>query len=676
MKILRVFVVGFLVICAVVSGSYAQSKFEAIHSFDDADGSEPSCGVLIVDDVLYGVTRYGGTSDDGVIYRMKPDGSDHQVLYNFLDNDQGRNPQAGLVMFSNLLYGLTQYGGTNNDGVIFSIAPDGADYTARYMFGTHTTNDGRSPRGRLTAYQDRLYGMTYYGGTNDEGVLFSYNPGSSAYAVHHVFGSLDGENPHGDLLVEDDALYGMTLRGGAENYGVVFSMDINSENYTVLHDFGSIPGDGERPYGSLISDGSRLYGLTSSGGTSVFYYYMAAGTVFAIDSDGSDYAKLHDFEWMSEGFSPNGSLVSDGTTLYGVTTYGGGTGIWGYYGGSIFALGTDGEAFNTIHSFSIDKMEEGISPDGDLVLYNNAFYGVTLYGGVDDGGVLFSFMPQMACLNDFDGDGRTDLDVFRPYSGMWYIDQSREQNILTRQWGWNESQPFTGDFDGDGKYDTAFYWPQQGMWYIWQSRDGIRVVQWGWPESVPVPGDYDGDLKTDIAVYDPRVGNWYILLSGSGQLRMQNWGWSSAIPVPGDYDGDRKTDLCIYWPQGGNWYVLYSGGGGLIRNWGWAQAQPLAGDFDGDNKADLAVYAAQNNGWSILYSGGGSCFTNMGTTTSIPVPADYDGDDKTDLAMLEPATGMWTIYNSDNGTMRTDQLGYSETPPAMPQYWINRWFGE
>jgi len=134
-----------------------------------------------------------------------------------------------------------------------------------------------------------------------------------------------------------------------------------------------------------------------------------------------------------------------------------------------------------------------------------------------------------------------------------------------QNWGWNATVPVPGDYDGDGESDLAVYWPESGNWYIHLSATGTILVQnWGWSAALPVPGDYDGDDKTDIAVYWPEGGKWYILSSASQQGLVQSWGWSEVDPVPDDYDGDGKTDIAVYWQDVGNWFVRKSIDGSML----------------------------------------------------------------------------------------------------------------
>jgi hypothetical protein len=64
--------------------------------------------------------------------------------------------------------------------------------------------------------------------------------------------------------------------------------------------------------------------------------------------------------------------------------------------------------------------------------------------------------------------------------------------------------------------DIAVYRPSEGNWYIRKSGGGVTVTGWGTSTDKVVPADYDGDGKADIAVFRPSEGNWYILKSTGG----------------------------------------------------------------------------------------------------------------------------------------------------------------
>ncbi len=167
-------------------------------------------------------------------------------------------------------------------------------------------------------------------------------------------------------------------------------------------------------------------------------------------------------------------------------------------------------------------------------------------------------------LFDYDGDGKTDLAIYRSNTGAWYILPSGGASPLGMGWGGDASDvPVTGDFNGDGKSDLAIYRTLTGAWYIYPSSGGSPYgTGWGGDSSdKPVPGDYDGDNKTDLAVYRASTGAWYILPSSGASPYGTGWGGDpNDKPVPGFYDDDNKIDLAVYRTSTGAWYILPSSG--------------------------------------------------------------------------------------------------------------------
>ena len=281
---------------------------------------------------------------------------------------------------------------------------------------------------------------------------------------------------------------------------------------------------------------------------------------------------------------------------------------------------------------------------------------------------------------DFDSDRKTDLGIYRPATGTWWILQS-SSNYSTYQsqpWGESTDIPVPGDYDGDGKTDLAIFRPATGTWWILRSSSNYSTYQsqpWGESTDVPVPGDYDGDGKADLAIFRPATGTWWILQSSSNYSTYQSqpWGESTDIPVPGDYDGDGKADLAIFRPATGTWWILQSSSNYSTyqsQPWGESTDIPVPGDYDGDGKADLAIFRPATGTWWILQSSSNySTYQSQpwGESTDVPVPGDYDGDGKADLAIFRPATGTWWILQSSSNysTYQSQPWGESTDVPAL-----------
>ncbi len=181
------------------------------------------------------------------------------------------------------------------------------------------------------------------------------------------------------------------------------------------------------------------------------------------------------------------------------------------------------------------------------------------------------FASALTVFSDFDGDGKSDLSIWRggvQEGGNWLSLNSGDGQLLSTAWGAGYA-PYndltvSGDYDGDGKTDAAVFRRgtlQSGHWYIKRSSDGkVEDRHWGLGTDVPVAGDYDGDGKTDIAVWRGSDTNWYIIRSGNKAVETRSWGTSSLgdVPVPGDYDGDGKTDIAVWRESTGTWFVKCS----------------------------------------------------------------------------------------------------------------------
>jgi hypothetical protein len=287
--------------------------------------------------------------------------------------------------------------------------------------------------------------------------------------------------------------------------------------------------------------------------------------------------------------------------------------------------------------------------------------------------------PARTVKDDFDGDGKTDLSVWRGLQGNWLIRLSQSGLLASELWGASYDPfndiPVPGDYDGDGRYDLAVWRPTTGTWYVVNSATSARTIKlWGILGDIPVPGDYDGDGKTDFAVWRGQEGGWYIVRSSDGTVQAVKWGTQLApfndLPVPADYDGDGKTDIAVFRRSEGVWYIIRSSTNSIqTQAWGLGTDTTVPGDYDGDGKHDIAVWRGSDTNWYILRSSDGQVISKSWGTPAdpyndIPVPGDYDGDGKLDIAVWRPLDGTWNVIRSSDGQFLIQAHGQKGDTPA------------
>lgn len=292
------------------------------------------------------------------------------------------------------------------------------------------------------------------------------------------------------------------------------------------------------------------------------------------------------------------------------------------------------------------------------------------HGGGDTGAISAATLTietpaSFRTRADFDGDGKSDLSVFRPGEGTWYLNRSTD-GFIAHTWGQSGDVPAPGDFDGDEKTDLSIFRPSTGTWWIIRSTEGLLTIPFGTLGDIPVVGDYNNDGRSDIAVFRPSTNIWYVQFTG-GFSTFNPWGASGDIPVQGDYDGDGSTDRAVFRPSTHQWWILRSVSFGVsVTIFGAATDRPVPADYDGDGSADIAIFRPSNGQWWFRSSNTGAITTStFGVSTDIPVPGDYDGDGRDDQAIYRD--GVWWLNRSAAG-LTTLPFGVSSDIPIPSKY--------
>ena len=253
---------------------------------------------------------------------------------------------------------------------------------------------------------------------------------------------------------------------------------------------------------------------------------------------------------------------------------------------------------------------------------------------------------------DYDGDGKSDVSVFRPSENKWYILQSSNNAVVEKVFAVAGDVPVPSDYDGDSKTDVAVFRPSTGDWWYQSSINNAQIpIHWGQAGDIPRPSDFDSDGKTDFIVYRPSNSVWY-RFGSTGATSIIAFGIAEDKPLVGDFDGDGKSDPAVFRPSTGDWWYAASASGGqhAVVHWGQAGDIPVPGDYDADGKTDFVVYRPSNGGWYILRSGEQNyTILQFGTAEDKPVGADYDGDGKADVAVWRPSNGTWYLLQTTAG---------------------------
>jgi uncharacterized repeat protein (TIGR03803 family) len=359
-----------------IPSAHAQS-FTDLYNFTGSTGAFPQAG-LVRDAArnLYGATRRGGSSNSGVIFKVDTSGTE-TVLYVFTGGKDGKFPYGNLIRDAKgNLYGTTREGGASTYGTVFKLDPNGVE-TVLYSFGGGA--DGCFPSGGLVAgAKGNFYGVTPECGAFGVGTVFELGKGGKETILHNFAGgTTDGAYPYYTGLLRDAKgnLYGVTFIGGTTNNGVLYKLN-RSGILTLLHSFAGGTSDGCFPYGTPVMDKvGNLVGTTQQCGASNF------GTVYKVSKSGKETVRYNFAGAMSDGAYPLAGVILDTQgNLYGDTELGGASNL-----GAVYEL-TKG-TITLLHSFSGSDGSHSIG--GLIRDAKGTLYGTASQGGTGNAGTVW-----------------------------------------------------------------------------------------------------------------------------------------------------------------------------------------------------------------------------------------------------------------------------------------------
>ena len=370
-----------------------------LHSFRGADGAGPVSNMLAgKSGILYGTTLFGGVGA-GTVFELRPgtSGYTEKILYDFKGGLDGNAPWGMVAGAGGALYGITFLGGSSGNGgngwgTVYKLTPGASGYTETVLYRFTGNPGGYEPIGPpVIASDGSIYGVTSFGGSQNAGVIFRLAPHGSGYQESLVYGfpgGAGGNLPQAGLTIDKHGnIYGTTMYGGSmQGYcnggcGTVFELTPGPSRYSERIIYAFTGADGDLPFGTLTVNErtGAIFGTTYWGGTD------QDGTVFKLSPHGSSFSEsvLHSFKGDADGFLPEGTLLLErGGTLYGTAALGGG-GCNGIGCGTVFALTPSGPAYSFRLEFAFKRAINGAEPQQTNLISgaDGALYGTTRSGG-------------------------------------------------------------------------------------------------------------------------------------------------------------------------------------------------------------------------------------------------------------------------------------------------------
>jgi uncharacterized repeat protein (TIGR03803 family) len=358
-------------------------------------GARPDIIIQGSDGNFYGAAQVTdeGVSDPqgGTLFKLTPAG-EFTRLFTFTQSSggfpNGNNPADGFVEANDgFLYGTTFNGGKQNDGVLFRIRKTGTGFKVLHNFcSSANCADGSIPNGLLLGQDGNLYGTTQNGGSSAGlcpssgcGTIFRFEPTTGAFTVlHRLIAGANGLQLFGSLQP-----FGMIQAANGNFYGVSQGLDIKSFNEDIFQF--TLAGQFTVQFKSALFD-TGISGLTQGANGNLYGAFesiagRAAGDInfFEVSTEGTGFVAFAPFtSLVGTTTIPSLFLASDGNLWD--TNFTDSTAPMG----SVFSINPQNGA--VLQTFAFDGVN-GISPEvGVIQAADGSFVGTTELGGTISGG--------------------------------------------------------------------------------------------------------------------------------------------------------------------------------------------------------------------------------------------------------------------------------------------------
>jgi uncharacterized repeat protein (TIGR03803 family) len=330
------------------------------------------------------------------------------VLHNFANaSTDGQGPATALIFDpAGNLYGTTSVA-LGGSGVAFELSPSASGWTETilYTFPLGRGNHPSPSSGLTRDASGNLYGVTFQGGTSNQGMVYELSPGSSGWTATTLYsfaGGSDGSNPSGNVIFDAAGnLYGTTSGVLDSGCGTVFKLSPGSGGWTetILYSF-TCGADGSAPGGNIVFDSAgNLYGAASAGGDATSGCFAGCGTIFRLSplsGGGWKFGRLFTFHGKVGGSAPLGVIADTAGNLYG-PALGGGGGCGGTLGcGLVFKLTKPSQPGpwieSVLHPFT--SKHDGSGPSGVILDSAGNIFGTASQGSAFNTGNVFKISPS------------------------------------------------------------------------------------------------------------------------------------------------------------------------------------------------------------------------------------------------------------------------------------------